>query len=667
MSEPTDAAQAGSDVPAPRAAPLPLPPAEAPADPQDGDVAEDLEETYWSVHDGASANATVYQVLARLPKITRLIGRLAWHADRTATTVVITCQLTSAAMSAFSLLASVAVLQHLFAQGPTPDRVRSAIPQILVVVGFLAARALLDTAVAVAQARITPKIRTALECEFLHLTAHVRLEAVEDSTWHDEVYRANDRGLFYARQIVGQVIALASAALALTGTAGVLSILHPALLPLLLLSVFPVGMAAVRSARARFHSFKRWNALQRRVRVFSWLLIDVDAAPELRVDTAQGALLDEHHRLTTKIAEEDTRLGVHAALINLAGRAVGGFGTGITYTVLGAMLIAGWLPLQAGAGAVLAIQAGQSALTRLVDVAHLVYEHALWVDDLLAVQDHSRKLLQRQTGQPAPHHVKTITARDVHFTYPGKTEPALNGISLTLHAGQTAAFVGLNGSGKSTLAKLLAGLYETGQGSVCWDGVDVREMDAASLHRQVACVLQEPVRFPFSALSNITIATGTLDRADPQRAMDAARASGADQVIAALPRQWQTLLSKRFKGGHQPSGGQWAKLAVGRGLYKKAPLLILDEPTASMDPPSEHAVYEAVLRGRLRDDQITIMISHRLASVVDCDQIHVFDQGRITESGTHDDLMAQGGTYAAMFTLQAAGYQPRTASEEVGT
>ncbi|MFJ1617797.1 ATP-binding cassette domain-containing protein [Streptomyces sp. NPDC088249] len=655
----------GRGVPAPRPAPLPLPPATVPAGPQDGDVTDEMEEAYWSVHDGAAANATVRQVLARLPRITALIGRLAWHADRAATVTVLFCQLASAAMSAFGLIASVAVLQHLFAQGPTPDRVRDAIPQILLVVGFLATRALLEAAVAAAQARVTPKIRTALECEFFRLTAHVRLEAVEDAEWHDEVHRANDRGLFYARQIVGQVVSLASAALGLIGTAGVLSVLHPILLPLLLLSVVPVGAAAVRSARARFHSFKRWNALQRRVRVFSWLMLDVDAAAELRSDSAQGALLDEHRRLTTKIAAEDTRLGMHSALLNLAGRAVGGLGTGITYTALAAMLIAGWLPLAAGAGAVLAIQAGQASLTRLVEVAHLVYEHALWVTDLLAVQERCRRLLPREAELKAPGRVKTIALRDVHFTYPGKDTPALDGINMRLCAGETVAFVGLNGSGKSTCAKLLAGLYEAQRGSVCWDGVDVREMDAQSIHRQVACVLQEPARFPFSALSNITISTGSLMKADPQRAMDAAQASGAAGVIAALPRQWEALLSKRFKGGQELSGGQWAKIAVGRGLYKKAPLLLLDEPTASMDPPSEHAVYEAVLRGRLRKDQITVLISHRLASVVDCHKIFVFDSGRIVESGSHEDLMSLGGAYAAMFTLQAGGYRPRAAAAAV--
>ncbi|MFI8962619.1 ATP-binding cassette domain-containing protein [Streptomyces sp. NPDC053493] len=654
--------------PAPPATALAAPPRSVPAGPagQDGDIAEEMEEAYWSVHDGAAARATVRQVLVGLPRITRTIGRLAWRADPRATTAVVVCQLASAAMSAFGLVASVSVLHALFAQGPTPDRVRAAVPQLLLVVGFLAARALLEAAVAVAQARVTPKIRTALESEFFHLTAHVRLAAVEDADWHDEVYRANDRGLFYARQIVGQVVSLASAGLGLVGTAGVLGVLHPALLPLLLLSVLPVGAAAVRSARARFHSFMRWNALMRRVRVFSWLLLDQDAAAELRSDTAQKALLDEHRRLITRIAEEDTRLGVQSAVLNLAGRGVGGLGTGITYGALAAVLIAGWLPLAAGAGAVLAIQAGQSSLTRLVEIAHLVYEHAMWVDDLLAVQERCRALQQRTADAHAPERVRTITLEDVSFTYAGKDTPALDGVSMTLTAGETVAFVGLNGSGKSTCAKVLAGLHEAQRGRMCWDGVDVRDLDTQSLQRQVACVLQDPVHYPFSALSNITVSTGSLTEADPERAMAAVRASGADQVVERLPGQWEALLSKRFRGGQELSGGQWAKVAVARGLYKGAPLLLLDEPTASMDPPSEHAVYEAVLRGRLREDQITVLISHRLASVVDCDRIYVFDSGRIVESGSHAALMASGGLYARMFTLQADGYQTRQAPATEG-
>lgn len=260
--------------------------------------------------------------------------------------------------------------------------------------------------------------------------------------------------------------------------------------------------------------------------------------------------------------------------------------------------------------------------------------------------------------------MKAITLTDVSFTYPGKETPALNGISMTLHAGQTVAFV--NGSGKSTCARLLAGLYQPRDGgTVRWDGVDVLDMDAESLQARVGCVLQDPVRFPFSALANLTVSRGTLTEADPQRALDAARASGAEQVIAGLPGRWEALLSKRFRGGQELSAYQWAKVAVARGLYKNAPVLLLDEPTASMDPRAEHAVYEAVLRDNPRPNQITVLISHRLASVVACDRIFVFDAGRITESGTHQELMGLDGEYASMFTLQAAGLPRRGGGDGV--
>lgn len=321
------------------------------------------------------------------------------------------------------------------------------------------------------------------------------------------------------------------------------------------------------------------------------------------------------------------------------------------------MLIAGWLPLAAGAGAVLAIQTGQTALTRFVDVAHLVYEHAMWVDDLLQFQERRRGLQPRRCGVPAPTAVTTLTLDNVGFTYPGKETPALRGVSMTLRGGQTVAFVGVNGSGKSTCSRLIAGLYEAGEGTVRWDGVDVRDMDAESLQSRVATVLQDPVHFPFSALANLTISRGTLTEADPQRAWEAAVASGADRVIAGLPDTWEAVLSKRFRGGQELSAGQWAKIAVARGLYKNAPVLLLDEPTASMDPKAEHDVYQAVLRGKRRADQITVLISHRLASVVECDQIYVFDGGRITEAGSHRSLMELGGAYAEMFTLQAAAYR----------
>ncbi|WUH90319.1 ABC transporter ATP-binding protein/permease [Streptomyces sp. NBC_00433] len=586
---------------------------------------------------------------------------MAWRADARATAAVIVLQLGSAAMAAFGLLASIGVLQALFAQGATPDRIRAAVPSLVLVAGLLMARAVLDTGVTFYQARLTPKVRRIVETEFLHLTAHVRLEAVDDADWSDDSYRANDRGLYYARESITQILELASALLSLVGAASVLTFLHPLLLPLLIASVIPQGLASVRSARLRFLSQVRYSTLQRRMRLFTWLLLDQTSAPELRSSTAQPALLAEHERIAVAIEEEDTRLGRAEARTALLGRAIGGIATGLTYAALAWMTIAGWLPLASGGGAVLAIRAAQSTLTRIVLATHVVYEHALWVTDLMTFLDKCRTLMPRSTGRVLASQVGTITVDNVTFTYPDAAKPALKGVSMRLHAGSTVAFVGANGSGKSTLSKLLAGLYEPASGAIRWDGTDVMEVDAESVQAQVAMVLQDPVEWPLSALANITISTGTITEADPQRAHQAAVDAGADAVIADLPRQWATPLSRRFKDGQQLSGGNWAKFAVARGLYKDAALLLLDEPTASMDPRAEHAVYTAVLRGRRRKDRITVLISHRLASVIECDHIYVFRDGHVIEDGTHTSLMAAGGEYAAMFTLQAAAYQSEPA------
>ncbi|MGW1074855.1 ATP-binding cassette domain-containing protein [Streptomyces sp. NPDC002537] len=652
--------------------PLPLPPAEAAAAPEGEEVGDELKGAYWMQWDGEAARTSVWRIIGRLPSISRKVLGMAWQADPRATVMVVTLQLGSAFMSAFGLLASVRVLSALFAEGATPDRIRNALPSLAVVAVLMAAQGLLDFGVARGQAVLTPKVRRAVETEFLRLSAHVRLEAVDDASWSDDANKANDRGLYYMRQAIPQLIALAHALLALIGSAGVLAVLHPLLLPLLVISVIPQGYAAVRSARQRFLSHSRYSNLQRRIRLFTWLLLDRDSAPEVRSSTAQRALLEEHERFARRIEEEDARLGREEAHVALLGRAVGGVAVGATYAVLAWMTSTGWLPLAAGGGAFLAIRASRGTLVSVVTAMHLMYEHALWIEDLHGFLERCRTLQPRRTGRRLPGQVGTIAVTDVEYAYPEAVGPALRGVSMTLTAGSTVAFVGANGSGKSTMAKLLAGLYAPTSGTIRWDGVEVREVDAESVQAQVGMVLQDPVEWPLTALANVTIGAGTITTADPERARRAVAGSGADHVIAGLPQQWATPLSKRFKGGQELSGGNWAKMAVARGLYKDAAVLVLDEPTASMDPRAEHAVYRSVLHGPRRPDRITVLISHRLASVTECDHIYVFQDGRVIESGDHRTLMkhtgADGrpGEYRQMFLLQAAAYQVDSATGRGG-
>jgi ATP-binding cassette subfamily B protein len=232
---------------------------------------------------------------------------------------------------------------------------------------------------------------------------------------------------------------------------------------------------------------------------------------------------------------------------------------------------------------------------------------------------------------------------------------ALDEVSLRIQRGEVHALVGENGSGKSTLAKLLTGLYLPDAGSVRWDGVDTAGVDAAALHARIAVVMQDPLHWPMTAANNVRI--GRLDRPDPDNAVlaDAAARSGADAVLATLPEGAATMLSRQFQKGRDLSGGQWQRLSVARGLYRDAPLVIADEPTAAMDARAEHAVF-AALRGLGGAERITVLVTHRLANVRHADQIVVMEEGRITERGTHAELMAGGGTYRELFSLQASAY-----------
>jgi ATP-binding cassette, subfamily B, bacterial len=219
------------------------------------------------------------------------------------------------------------------------------------------------------------------------------------------------------------------------------------------------------------------------------------------------------------------------------------------------------------------------------------------------------------------------------------------------------ALVGENGSGKSTLAKLITGLYLADSGTVAWDGVDVATVDQRQLHDRVSVVFQDPLRWPMHAENNVRI--GRLDHPDPDgaRLADAAARSGADAVVAELPAGWATVLSRQFQGGRDLSGGQWQRLSVARGLYRDAPVVIADEPTAALDARAEHAVF-AALRGLAgtAGDRITVLVTHRLANVKHADQILVLEQGRLIEHGTHEQLMARHGVYEELFTLQASAY-----------
>jgi ATP-binding cassette subfamily B protein len=255
--------------------------------------------------------------------------------------------------------------------------------------------------------------------------------------------------------------------------------------------------------------------------------------------------------------------------------------------------------------------------------------------------------------EPAVRPFTSLRAENVSYTYPGAERPAVDGVSLELKAGQIVALVGFNGSGKTTLTKVLAGLYEPTEGNLVRDGAVVTDDDLASLRSSTAVVFQDFARFKLSARENITLGRGGREPQDGEAERMAALA-GIDTQLAGLPQGFDTVLSTEFSNGTDLSGGQWQKVAIARAFYRDAPFVILDEPTAALDPRAEAELFDRIRE--LFAGRTVLLISHRFSSVRNADRIHVMDQGRVVEQGTHRELLGLDGTYAELFTTQAAAY-----------
>ncbi len=626
------------------------------------DLAEEVDPASVPWYDSRLMEAGPGRTLQGLPAAVGQVLALAWSASPAATSALLALQTLSAAMTGFGLLAGTGALTALLVAGPAPQRVTAALPALARVAAAYVLRGLADIGVGEAHARLTPRVRRVAEDRFYTSAAHAELTAFDDPDWYEAMGRARSRGLLYTELAVDQLVELASALVGLIAVAAVLGVLHPALLPLLAVSVAPQGWAALSSARLAYAGMFRCAALHRRQSMIGDLLTERAPAAEIRACTAQDLLLREHRQLGVTLRDEQQRIQLARTRKGMVGRALCGAGTVATLVALGLLLDAGAMPLAVAGTAVLAVRVGQAALGRIALTANKLYEHGLYIGDYQEFVTDTTARRPRVTGRSAPPAFDQIRLDRVGFRYPGSDRPALREVSMTVRRGEVIALVGENGSGKSTLAKLLAGLYDPSHGSISWDHANLAAVDASSVRERVALVCQEPTRWPMTARANITVGRHQRDDPNERALLAAARDSGAHHVISRLPLGYDTLLSRCFRGGRELSGGQWQSLAIARALYRDAPLLICDEPTASLDPRAERKAYEAIRQlaglnpqgGRAARDRTVVLITHRLASVRDVDRICVMERGRLVEQGSHTDLLARGGCYAELYALQAA-------------
>ncbi|MFF4992630.1 ABC transporter ATP-binding protein [Streptosporangium saharense] len=586
----------------------------------------------------------------RLPALVAQAVRLGWAASPRDVVATIGLSVLGGVFTAFGLLATTGVLSALLEAGPTPERVVAALPSLVLVGVAGTLRTLMQAGAGWAQSRLEPQVSRIAEERLYGLTGQVSLAAFDDPDFHDSLQRASSRGVTTAGSIVSTAINVLTAAIGIASAAGVLGVLHPVLLPLLVLAVLPDAWAAVRTARMRYTTMYAFIPVARRKWIISELLAERAAAAEVRSFTMRDFLLRMYDAVAT--AEQNVRLDLarRQTFARVVGEALGGLGAALVYVVLGLLLAAGSVPLAVAGTAVLAIRSGQTYLSNLMFATNRLYEDGLYFTDFLDFCAEAERRVGPARPDTAPATFERIAAEDVVFTYPGSETPALRGVSVHLDRGEVVALVGENGSGKTTLAKLLAGLYEPESGRVLWDETDLAGVDPDGLRRNIAVIAQDHTRWPLTARDNIGMGT---DRGE-EALLSAAEVAGADQVVAELKHGYDTLLDRRFTDGQELSGGQWQRIAIARGFHRDAPLLICDEPTAALDARAEHALFERVRQHA--DGRTVLLITHRLASVRYADRIYVLDHGKVVEQGAHGHLMALGGLYADLYGLQAEAY-----------
>ncbi|GIG55746.1 multidrug ABC transporter permease [Longispora fulva] len=639
--------------PAEQTAPAQLQTTDSPTVAVEQDLLVEMEaDNHWHKYTSQMIDTRFWTVLARLPRLTRLAFGMAWRASARDTVATVVLQVASGLFTAFGLLATQQVLVHLFSSGLTRDKVLAALPSLLVVMAAAVARGGLSTAAGYAQARLKPRVRNAAEVHLLSVTSRVQLSAYDTESYADALDRARNRGLHAVEELVNATIDLLTNTARFTAVAVTLLTIHPLLLPVLIVAALPEGWGAVRAARAEYQASTRWLARAR----WSWTLGHQLAyrrhAPEVRSYNLRGYLLRRFGLLLDQIQQTELQVAREQTTARVIGGSLAGIGTACVYALLAFLLVEGHLPLAAAVTAVFALQTGGSALRNLIYNVNHVFESGLYVTD---VQDTETTTLARQerAGTAAPKAPAEIRLEDVTLTYESADAPALAGVSLTIRRGQTIALVGENGSGKSTLAKILGGLYEPTGGRMLWDDADTSGFSPEAMREHIATISQDFARWPFTAREAVRI--GAEPRPVTQADIEtSARAAEAHEMILGLPNGYATLLDTSFKGGHDPSQGQWQRLAAARGFHRDAPVIICDEPSAALDPRAEHALFQYLRDGAA--DRITVLITHRLANVRDADQILVLDHGRVLEHGDHDQLMAADGTYAELFQLQASGY-----------
>jgi ATP-binding cassette subfamily B protein len=546
------------------------------------------------------------------------------------------------------------ILDELLSTGQSPS-VQTILPLVVALAASTALSGLAASSQQQLQRLLGEEVQRLTWVGITSVTTSVPLETFEDPEFFDALQRVKTNAVLRPLTLTQGIVQVVSGLFGVVGLTLALLLIQPVLVAVLLAGSLPLWLISRKTGQVEFR-FRVGQTTQ--LRLNEYLINTLSGRDESKEIRAFGLSSVLRRRWLQNYAGylADYRAHIRRRL------ALGGLNALVTTVVTSASLgVLVWLIVShrigvaSGGAALLAVRLLGGNLQQTFFGVGELFESALFLrdyDEFLAREPRS------SSGSPDPKPkvpaFSDLSLSNVGFRYPGSESWALRGVTLTLRAGETIALVGENGSGKTTLAKLLGQLYAPTRGQILWDGVDTSTLDVSALRSHIGVIFQDFMRYQLSARENI--AFGRTEKLDDLEAVHlAAEQAGADGFLRALPAGYDTGLGKQYQGGLDLSGGQWQRVALARAYFRDASLLVLDEPTSSMDARSEHRLFQQVRR--LEAGRTLVLISHRFSTVREADRIFVMDKGAIIEEGSHAELMRLGGRYAELFELQASAYR----------
>ena len=502
------------------------------------------------------------------------------------------------------------------------------------------------------------KVVMEVKRQIMEKSKEVDLASFDNPAFYEKMENANREAGHRPLNILTQTLGIISSVIELTSFLVVL-LSAPGLswmtFVLLLVSI-PSAVINFVYRRKNFQYMRFSSKERRQMNYFSSILVDKDLIKEIRLYDLADSFIGRFFTAFKVYYQGMRKLIVSESAWHIFFGVLTGITNLIFYIIIAKQVFVGQIQIGDYTLYTGAIGSVATCVSTLIASTGTVYEGTLFIDNLISFLREKQqivpdKLPAEQVSHGTEH---TVEFEDVSFRYPGTKRDVLKNISFTIHPGETLALVGLNGAGKTTLIKLLTRLYDPTGGKILLDGKDLRQYDVKSLYKTFGIIFQDFGKYALSVQENIRL--GNIHReADLDVVKDASRQSSANEYIEKLPMAYDTPLMRIFeRDGLELSIGQWQKLAIARAFYADSDIMILDEPTASLDPIAEQEIFNQF--DRLRDNKTTVFVSHRLSSATIADQIIVIEDGRLIEKGSHQELMALQGKYHNLFTTQSKRY-----------